>query len=166
MNTWEERVQLLEALRLEYGSAVRAVLLMLAARTAILITSATLIGTVTNMYFSGLSSFKLAKVTATGEIISLLGNTPRALLAAFIAMLIGLIIVAIYSFDDELENIQVKLVDRGTVLEHKFGSGEGLFHQLRRLEQQIRQGFMIARLVLFVIGLRWAAFFVFIGTVV
>lgn len=163
MDQWQERVQHLEALRLEYGSVARAVGIILAARAALLITSATLIGTVTNMYFSGLSSFKLAKITATGDVISTLGNTPKFLLAVFIAMLIGLIVIAVFSFDDEMKKIEQTLILRGSCLEAIFTFENGLFKRVQDLEPSIQRGFQIARHVLIVIALGWASFFIYIG---
>lgn len=163
MDPWNEHIEKLESLRTEYGSISRGVLIILASRAALLITSATLIGTITNIYFSGLSSFKIAKVMPTGDVISLMGNTPRALMATFIAMLIGLVIIAIYSFDDELNKIQTSLIARGQSIEVVFQTGDGMFHQIKSLEQAIQNGFMIARSVLFVIGSGWAMFFVVLG---
>jgi hypothetical protein len=165
MDSWDERMQLLDTWRNEYSNIARATLIALSARAALLLTSATLVGTITNIYYSGLSSFKLAKVMPTGDIISLLGNTPRMLLTVFIAMLIGLIIVAIYSFDDELAQVQKRFTERGVQLEQMLGNVGGLMHCLQSLENQLQNGFLIARSVLFVIGLGWAGFFIFIGSV-
>lgn len=163
MDRWEERKLHFETFRLEYSSLARALGIVLAARAALLITSATLIGTITNMYFSGLSTFKLAKIDATGDVISTLGNTPRFVLTVFIAMLIGLVVTAVYSFDDALGEIQNILITRGSFLERTLSTEEGLFHQFRILEPLIAEGFGIARIVLFVIAFGWATFFVFIG---
>lgn len=163
MDRWEEEVQFLESLRQEYGSLARGIGLLLACRAALLLTSATLIGTIANMYFSGLSSFKLAKVEPSGDVISILGNTPSLLLAVFIAMLIGLVVTTVFAFDDEFRAIITTLLMRGSQIEDTLGTGQGLFHQLRHLESLLEYGFGIARMVLVVVALGWALFFIFIG---
>lgn len=103
------------------------------------------------------------KNACSNFVISLLGNTPKFLLAVFISMLIGLIVIAVFSFDDEMKKIQNTLIERGVNLESIFLCSNGLFKRMQILEDSIQEGFEIARNVLVVIALGWAVFFVYIG---
>lgn len=154
----EFRERLLNA-RTEMGHIASLWRFIVGARAILLVTTSTAIGTVMNMYHTGLASFKTAKITDTGQIISLVSSVPSPIANLIAAAILAGVLVAIIVIDMALSRIEKQLELRGVILEITTADSDGVFSRTLKLDRQVRIGFISLRLITTVVISAWIVFF-------
>jgi len=154
----EFRERLLNA-RTEVGHVASLWRFIVGARAILLVTTSTAIGTVMNMYHTGLAEFKTARITETGQVISVVSSVPSPIADAVAILILASVFIAVVIIDFALSRIEAQLELRGSLLEKLVADGDGIFTRTLQMDHYVQIGFLSLRLIACVVVCAWIGFF-------